>query len=90
MEELFHYIRLKRTACDYARRAFRATYPAHPLSDAWVRAVESDRVVVAVFYQVGSHPVKPEPYKVYAVDRTTHATRELPYEPSSSYWWHRN
>lgn len=90
MEELFHYIRLKRTACDFARSAFRAAYPAHPISDAWVRAVEAERVVVAVFYQVGSHLVRPAPYKVYAVDRKTHFAEELPYEPSSRYWWHRN
>ena len=88
MDELFDHIRLKRIACSFARRAFQEAYPAHPLSDAWVRAVEPERTVVAVFYQVGSHRVKPSPYKVFAVARHTNQAEELSYDPISPYWWH--
>jgi hypothetical protein len=68
-----------------ARLQFQEEYPEYKIAETRIRAAESNRFVVAVFYTT-PYPVRPIPYKLYAVNRDLREVEELPCNPDSPYW----
>ncbi len=73
----------------HARRAAVALRHRHPgwkVVDTRTRARESDRFVVAVFYEELGSISFPTQYLLYAVPRDGGEPTELPTDPDSPYW----
>jgi len=75
---------LRCPACRTARQAVRRWHPDWRVFDAWHRASEAAREVVAVFYMPPQVLIKPAPYVLVAVGRNGVA-EELPDEIESPY-----
>jgi hypothetical protein len=71
-------------ACRAARQAVRDRHPGWRVSDAWHRASEPERDVVAVFYMPPGVLIMPAPYLLVAVGRDGTA-EELPDDIESPY-----
>jgi hypothetical protein len=69
-----------------ARRAFEAEHPELKCESTQLRAAEESRLVVAVFYSQPGIPVRPSPYKFYAVAHDSGSAQELACSPDSPYW----
>jgi hypothetical protein len=76
--------------CQAARAAFSKAYPDWKAIKGWHnhRAVESNRVVVAVFYSEPKIGVRPPPYRLFAVSRDFTSVEELPRDANSPYLLH--
>ncbi len=67
-----------------AKTSFRRDYPDFVPRATSTRAVEQQRLVIAVFYS-SSFPSRPMPYKLYMVSSDLVSARELPSEESVAY-----
>jgi hypothetical protein len=76
---------LVRRACEVAKSVFASTYPNETVAGLRVRAVESDRVVIAVVTKP-AHPFRGmPPYRLVAVKNDLSACEELPRDNGSPY-----
>jgi hypothetical protein len=69
-----------------ARRTLLEHYPDWEARGTSTRAKEESRFVIAVFYLDRSSPIRPLPYKLFAVPRDLSAAKEIPCTPDSPYW----
>jgi hypothetical protein len=73
-------------SCRVARAQLRERYPGFLPRDARLLASESDRCVVAVFYQEPDKITRPMKYKLFGVSPDLTIVTELPCTPESPYW----
>jgi hypothetical protein len=76
---------LVRRACQFAESAFASAHPGETVEGARVRAVESDRVVVAVFLKPPHLYRGTPPHRIVAVLNDFSGWEELPEDRNSAY-----
>ncbi len=85
---VFDFIESRRPECRAALQAVRSRHPDWTIwtSSGSVRAVESDRFVVAVFYTAPDVDVTPPRYVLVALDHARQFVEMLPISPDSPYF----